>query len=501
MQDLDALVEVAQPPRERHRRALPGRVAGVPQHLGERHCRSGHAIGEVGHTVRRGVGRSEHRGYRDLRPRPLRDGVIEDHALSRETVQDWRRFAFVAVARQVVPAQRVVENHDDPLRRHPLTRCLCPGNGGDPSAAAPHRGRAPEPDRSGGFRCNGERERDLFTGERVEVDALLVPLIGSRHGPLEHRLRRAARLPLHRHRELDRGHLRRPNGEIQPGSRRQAEPPGGLLRAAGHDGLPEYVRESLPAHASGDRSEVFAAEHESNRLDLEVGAGDVRRVHDHMPHRGRGEGGREERGVRRKPIRLHLVAGDDRRRQLPADLGGPAEQRSELQLLGADECHAEVGARGRVHADDDLVERVGAVQPTRALDVHEPRLVGGAAAQHGPVDAQSGHPRSGLPTPRAERAFGAEAPFGLGNLGSFFQRPRDHGVAEHIDHPDGDGIGSFARAPGQSEDRDEPDSLLALREVVWVGRHIRNRISLERQIGFSMQVRILSLRYSSSRIP
>ncbi len=131
VQHLDTLMQVGQLPRERHRRRRPGREAGGLERLGQSHGGGGHAVVEGDDLVGRRVERRQDRGDRDLGPGRLRDRVAEQHALLGHAREVGCVGPVVVIQLEMVLAQRVGQDDDDPLG---LGRLL-----GDESAAPDDR--------------------------------------------------------------------------------------------------------------------------------------------------------------------------------------------------------------------------------------------------------------------------------------------------------------------------------------------------------------------------
>ena len=165
VEDLDPLVEVRALAGEPVPRGPPGRIAGGAKRLRDRVRGGRELVRELVDAVRGRIGRREHGGYRDLRPRALRDGVREQRALGSEPRHGGRGVALVAVGLEVIAPKRVEQDEHDSAGP---PRCR--------RRAAANRRSSPEADGSGRIRGHRELERDLPALESVERERQLPPI-------------------------------------------------------------------------------------------------------------------------------------------------------------------------------------------------------------------------------------------------------------------------------------------------------------------------------------
>ena len=298
-------------------------------------------------------------GHRHLGPRPLRDGVAEQHALRREPRQHRGGLAPVAVGVEVVAPQRVAQEDDDTLRRpRPAVgergprraRVLVPGGR---RSAVPHHRRAPEAEQA----VVGAVERQLQAhrppGMVAEIEPARLPAVRQGHRPPPEGG------AVDGHVERDRLGLDRPDRDVQPGAVGQVEIESDALRRPADDRLAVDLPQPLPAGPGGHRPEVLGTRDEPHRLDLERGPRLVGRLHEQVPDAGDGKRPRDVL----QGVGLDLVARleirEQRRRRGAADAPQDALL---VELARAVERHADAGPGGDAHRDLDGVQQVALVE-------------------------------------------------------------------------------------------------------------------------------------------
>ncbi len=129
-------------------------VAGLREPLGDRgHVGAENEPGVVANPMAQRRQAGENRRVRGQRQRNVGHGVRKPDAPRRQRVDHWRRRAPIAVAAQMVRAERVDRHEQDVGVRAPLGRRRR-------GAPAPHpRGRAHDPDQGDGCQADGPEDR------------------------------------------------------------------------------------------------------------------------------------------------------------------------------------------------------------------------------------------------------------------------------------------------------------------------------------------------------
>ena len=405
---VEPLVQVGHLPGEQDRRVRHRRVAGVAVHLGQRRRRGGQAIEEPTDPVGCGVERRHHRGSRDLRPRRLADASVEQRSLGGEPVDLGRRGARIAVRSEVIPPQRVRPDDD-----HTLGRVLA--HRAPPVA---DDGRPPEAERGGRrggvrARCRrvggqAQRQGDLPSGKRRQVDARLLPPMGARDGALEKK--RGRGLPELGGLTEDRAHAKRHGAvldgsdvEIQPRVGAEAEREPHDLGRARDEGLTVDLGEPLPAHARRDALQIIFAQHHADGFDDERRPGCVRRADHDVTQRACGPG-----QCRDDLDRAGVVSRMDTRRFAPRPRFRFLDLLFQVEPLGvAGKSQRDGGAGRDLELQHDRMNRVRAPRHLGPIQVDDGG-VGGRPPHELPVDdAQVGHARARLPTREGQESSAA----------------------------------------------------------------------------------------------